>query len=277
MGRDLTGISIDMNGISIASVERDRGRVKLLGSWRDSAPIDLGAPAAMKERLVSLLASAGIKRGTVTVSLPDTMARVAILDFQELPAKRTDAEMLIKAGAAKSMNIDVKEYRLDAQTFDLASGKRALCAAVKKQALEPIEEALSDSGLAVKAVSLHSLNIVNLLPEGDGDGSLIARCADFVTVIFFRAGVPDFYRCKAVEENWAESVREVAASFAFYRSRNPETVQGSVYLVDETGYLAARLPESIKAEVTPVGAGFMNSRESTAGVLSALGSYLAYA
>lgn len=274
MGKKLTGIAIGTDGISVVTSEAAGGRLKLVGSWRDGRSLDLSSPSLLKERLGALVHSAGIRRGPVTVSLPDTLGRVATLEFQELPRKSAEAGLLVKAGAARTMGIDQSEYRLDAQAFDTAAGKKAFCAAIKKQAMEPIEEALVAAGLKVSGVSLHSFNLINLLPSGDEDGALIARCIDFVTVVFFRDGVPEFYRCKAVEGNGAEAVREIAASFAFYKGRNPGS-EGKVYLIDETGRLAGSLPDSIKANAVPFGAEFMNSREPMPGVLPALGSCMA--
>lgn len=272
----MTGIALGKDGISIASAEVSGGRITLLGSWRDGRTLDLGSPSVLNERLGELFHSAGIKRGPVTVSLPDTLGRVAILDFQELPTKSSEAALLVKAGAARAMGINQNEYRLEAQVFDSAAGKKALCAAVKKQVMEPVKEALGAAGLSVTGVSLHSFNLINLLPSGDEDGALIARCSDFVTVIFCRAGVTEFYRCKTIEGNGVEAAREVAASFAFYKGKNPDS-KGKVYLIDETGCLAGCLPDSIKADAVPVGAGFMNSREPVPGILPALGSCMANA
>lgn len=274
MGKNLTGIAVGPYGVTMTAAEVSRGSVKLLGSWRDCRALDLASPSVMTERVADLLASSGIRRGPVAVSLPDTMARVTIADFQELRAGKKDAGLLVRAGAMRGLGIGGAGWRLSSQLFDMASGKRALSAAVRDEALGPVEEAISAAGMKLRSAGLHSLSIANILPQGDEDGGLIVRFHGFVTVMFFKSGVPDFYRCKPVEGSGAEAGREVAASFAFYNGMNPERRVGRVYIADETGCLPESLPDAIKADLAAAGQVITGSMEPAPGVLAALGASL---
>lgn len=279
MGRIFTGISIGgLEGMTIVTAEVAGSRISLVDSWNDPGDIQLNDQSAVGERITSALSRAGVKRGPVSITLPDTLARVSVFDFDELPRKRAESDELIAARAAKAFGIDLSEYRLDSQTFNAGAGKKSIVAAVKSGLIESLDVVLSAAGIKRAGIGIHSFSLANLLPDGDEDGTLVVRYREFVTVIVFRAGVPDFYRCKGIGNDGNEAAeRDVAASLAFYTGRNPGAGLGKIYLFDETSSIGNHIADIVKTEIVPVGREFFGSGGVLPGVLPALGSCIAYA
>ncbi len=272
--KGLPGVSIGREGVSAVKALRSGGGWVLSGYG--SAPANLNDPKNLAEGIASALMSSGVKGAGIALSIPDTFARAAIFEFEELPAKRREAEEIIRLRAGKELNSGASD-RLS--YFVLSNEKRlkALAVTVRESVIAPIEEALFAAGFTPERISIHSLNICNLFsPKApEGDFSLLVRAEDCISITVFRGGVLDFYRCKAVNGD-EEAVREISSSFLFYRGRNPEIKVERNFLFGGSPGLIGLLKGSMEVNaVSPdglVGLQGHATDKSPVSLLSALGA-----
>jgi type IV pilus assembly protein PilM len=82
----------------------------------------------------------------VIAVLPDTAVRVALLDFETLPANRQEAEGVVRFRLKKSLPFDVEKAKIsyDAQTS--TNGLRVIAAVALASVIEDYESAFRDAG-----------------------------------------------------------------------------------------------------------------------------------
>lgn len=88
---------------------------------------------------------AGRTRDVIAV-LPDAAVRVALLDFDELPAKSEEAEGVVRFRLKKSLPFDVEKARVSYQAQASGTGVRVVAAVVLSTVLEDYEAAFRQAG-----------------------------------------------------------------------------------------------------------------------------------
>ena len=88
---------------------------------------------------------AGRTRDVIAV-LPDAAVRVALLDFDALPAKQEEAEGVVRFRLKKSLPFDVEKARVSYQAQTSGSGIRVVAAVVLSTVLEDYEAAFRQAG-----------------------------------------------------------------------------------------------------------------------------------
>ena len=78
--------------------------------------------AAIRQAIESALGSVGGRSRDVIAILPDTAVRVVLLDFETLPAKRDEAEAVVRFRLKKSLPFDPNDARVSYHAQ--SSGKR---------------------------------------------------------------------------------------------------------------------------------------------------------
>ncbi len=223
--RTMTGVAI--TGERAVLVEAGKNGSRVIGKrcFKET----LGAPDAQgcAAAISGLMRSAGIKRGGVSISLPDTAAGAAILNFSELPSKKSEAAELVKWRVCKEFYYRPSEHTVGYQVLGSEDGMKVFAVAVKKELVERIEGAISEAGLGVKRINIHSLNLANLLEGATGDYAAVAEMDGYFTAMFFKDGGLNFYRCKGINGG---AERELAATMAFYGGINGQPALGRVYV-----------------------------------------------
>lgn len=101
---------------------------------------------ALRDAISDALASVGSHSHEVIAVLPDAAVRVALLDFEELPDKRQEADSVVRFRLKKSLPFDVEQAAL---SYDVrrANGTVKVVAAVAPAAvLAEYESAFRDAG-----------------------------------------------------------------------------------------------------------------------------------
>lgn len=179
--------------------------------------------------------SCGLK-GPVILSVPDTFARTLILEFAELPSKKTEALDVVTWKAAKQLYLRPEECRVDYQILPAEGSIKALVLLMKEKEIREIEDALESSGIKAKKISTHSLDLINLLGSGnepDSDASIIIGMEGYITVMFLRSGLLDFYRCKELEGSVLDGISELTPAISYYNGRNPEFAPSRSYIFSD--------------------------------------------
>lgn len=141
----------------LAGRAADTGRMVEMSSARELAPgtvvpdlmeANLHDGAAIREAIESALGGVGgrSKSKDVIAILPDTAVRVVLLDFETLPAKRDEAEAVVRFRLKKSLPFDPNDARISYHAQSTGKGVRAVAAVVLNTVLQEYESAFHDAG-----------------------------------------------------------------------------------------------------------------------------------
>jgi len=92
------------------------------------------------------LASVGGRSRDVIAVLPDAAVRVALLDFDALPAKPDEAEAVVRFRLKKSLPFDVDKAKVSYHAQITGKGVRVVAAVVLSNVLEDYEAAFREAG-----------------------------------------------------------------------------------------------------------------------------------
>ena len=101
---------------------------------------------AIRQAIESALGSVGGRSRDVIAILPDTAVRVVLLDFETLPAKRDEAEAVVRFRLKKSLPFDPADARISYHAQSTGKSMRAVAAVVLNTVLQEYESAFRDAG-----------------------------------------------------------------------------------------------------------------------------------
>ena len=101
---------------------------------------------AVFESIREALGSIGGRSKDVIAVLPDAAVRVALLDFDTLPAKPQEAESVVRFRLKKSLPFDVDKAKISYHTQSSAGGVRVIAAVALTSVIEDYEAAFHDAG-----------------------------------------------------------------------------------------------------------------------------------
>jgi type IV pilus assembly protein PilM len=139
----------------LAGRAADAGRLVEVAAARELAPgsvvpdlmeANLRDGSAIRQAIESALGSVGAKSKDVIAILPDNAVRVVLLDFETLPAKREEAEAVVRFRLKKSLPFDPNDARVSYHAQSTGKGMRAVAAVVLNSVLNEYESAFRDAG-----------------------------------------------------------------------------------------------------------------------------------
>ena len=139
----------------LAGRAADAGRIVEVSSAQELAPgmvvpdlmeSNLRDRSAVRRAIASTLGDLSGKSRDVIAILPDTAVRVVLLDFETLPAKRDEAEAVVRFRLKKSLPFDLDEARVSYHAETTGKGTRVAAAVVLNSVLEEYESAFRDAG-----------------------------------------------------------------------------------------------------------------------------------
>ena len=114
---------------------------------------NLGDAGAVRSAVESALGDIGVRNGAVTVVVPDATARVLLLDFDTLPAKRTEALSVVRFRLRKMVPFDVEGSSVSYQVMTERAGQlEVLVTVMPRDVLEEYESAVREAGYEPGAV-----------------------------------------------------------------------------------------------------------------------------
>jgi Tfp pilus assembly PilM family ATPase len=288
----VTVMALEANAVVVLQAKRSGSKLRLKRCAGVDIPLLLPEQTPrfmvdMKEfkgSAADAIEASGIKARKISLSIPDIVAKTAILDFEELPGKRGEADRVIKWKVARALYLSPEDLCIDYRVLSKEPVIRVFAVAVKKDVISGYEDTLIELGLSTSRINIHSLNLLNLLTgqlSEVNNFSLILLMDGYFSVSIFRDGVLDFYRCKSVHGDREHLVGELGSSFAFYRGSHHDVEIERTYLfngdkgfvdvikdVSGTEVVEVR-PEDLLTSTKVVGeAGTIN----TATLLAALGA-----
>lgn len=150
--------------------------------------------ASDRETLVSAVRkslNAVCQRGReVTLVVPDSAARVLLLDFDELPGKPVDALPVVRFRLKKLLPFDADHAAVSYQVMSSARGLvRVLAVAMPAELLADYERIVRDAGFEPGAVLPSTLATLAALPEGDAPNLLVNVGREVVTTAILRGNL----------------------------------------------------------------------------------------
>ena len=94
----------------------------------DLIEANLRQPDAVFETVRDTLAAVGGRSRDVIAVLPDAAVRVVLLDFETLPAKRDEAESVVRFRLKKSLPFDVDKAKVSYHVQPSSTGVRVIAA-----------------------------------------------------------------------------------------------------------------------------------------------------
>jgi len=157
-------------------------------------------------RVVKALVPPGPGRRTAALILPDNSLRLAVLDFETLPAKEDDRLSLIKFRLKKTLPFDVDEAAL---STIVQPGNKVLAAVAPVEVIARYEAPFRAAGLHPGLITCSSLALLELLPR---TGTLLVAhlSPGALTVLAVKDGVVNLARTLELAEA-ADPLEEISA------------------------------------------------------------------
>lgn len=211
------------------------------------------------------------RSGKVSVSLPDSVGRLLLLDLEGRFKSRAEALDLIRWKLKKSIPFDLSDTHLDYQKLSVReNGEMSLLVAiVSKTVVSQYEELLVKAGLLPSKIDFNSFNLCRVFDRYlslDVDSVMISYYDSTLCIIAISQGVPEFVRIKDLSGTTATDSRvfmEINSSLMVCKNRFPDHLTRTVFclaapdviqdfreMVEEATGSAATLLEA-KSVVTP--------------------------
>jgi type IV pilus assembly protein PilM len=236
--QNAVGLEICREGMRFSSISARKNTVSLDGyiisplqpgtlklSHREPNVTDPGAFVdGVRSSFLRLLAPVS----RVSVSLPDTVGRVLLLDLETRFKSRDEGADIIRWKLRKSGFQDVQEMHLDYRTLgERETGEvRALVSMISTQVVNQYEDLLGEAGLEPNIIDFTSFSICRFFSERlDTEGTLLfVSCYGALFSMFIvSGGTLEFYRCKEIPPGDGEAVRlyqEITNSLLASREKN---------------------------------------------------------
>jgi len=185
-GKKNRGIDVSESGLRWVELDGRGGDAVVSDSAFEPMPAGTVEPSFAKENIKDrdlfkkhLLKAIpqGKRRGDIALSLPDQLVRIIIVDFDELPQIRKEAEKLILWRIKRQLPISTEEAHIDYCITERGGDKTQVVAAVaSKKVIREYEDSLREIGLRPVLVDIASLNNLSLfLDEIEGSSIFVER------------------------------------------------------------------------------------------------------
>lgn len=169
---------------------------------------NIAHPKVVSEALKRALDHAGIKSPSrVALVVPDTVARVSLLPFEQMPGRQSELEQLIRWNVKKSVPFPVEDAVLSYVPAASDGGTTTLAAVVSRRDVIAEYEGIADAiGAHAGIVDLASFNVINTaLATGaapkSGDWLLVCLADDSTTIVIMRGASLVFHRHKPAADS----------------------------------------------------------------------------
>jgi type IV pilus assembly protein PilM len=181
--------------------------------------------AAIRESHQRLLT----KERRVSVSLPDAIGRVVLLEMETRFKSRDEGADLIRWKLKKSMPIDINDVQLDYQVLrEQETGEvLTLVSFISRQVVTQYEELLLEAGLLPNRIDFNAFNRYGLFAERLDLAEYVAVVAYVgrsLSILVFNDGILEFFRTKEISGKALDAdrvFREISSSLLVYQEKFP--------------------------------------------------------
>jgi type IV pilus assembly protein PilM len=183
------------------------------------AAANIADRAAVSSAIRAACEQAGEHPRRVALVIPDLAARVSLVRFDQVPARRDDLDQLIRWQIKKASPFPAEDACIThSPGVRTAAGAEFIVVAARRETVREYELACEEAGLYAGLVDLATLSIVNLyLAAGEapgGDWLLVHLRPDYTSLAIMRGEELIFFRNRA--EHDAEALSDVVHQTAMY-------------------------------------------------------------
>lgn len=165
----------------------------------------------------------------VSLSLPDSVGRVMLIDLETRFKNKREGIDLIRWKLKKGFPVDIDGINLDYQILreNESGGILTLVSVITRQVINQYEDLLLEAGLEPSHIDFNTFNLYRLFSERLGlseDGAFITFYGGIVSITVFHEGILEFYRAKEIPSAMYEEermFREISNSLLVYKKNNP--------------------------------------------------------
>jgi type IV pilus assembly protein PilM len=194
---------------------------------------NLQEPEVVRETLDRVLTRVGRPR-RVGLVLPDAVAKVSVIRFEQVPARGADLDQLIKWQVRKAAPFAIEE----AQVSYLAGtreehGHNFIVTLARREVIKAYEGLCAAAGAHAGLVDISTFNVINAVLAGaqppSADWLLVNVTPDYASIAILRGSYPIFFRSRAAstDETLSDLVHQTAM---YYEDRLQGTGFGEVLL-----------------------------------------------
>jgi Tfp pilus assembly PilM family ATPase len=257
-----SAIEIASRRVTVAELSADRGEPVIAAYASETLPpdavvpalvgVNIATPSIVGDALRRAFDRAGIRPPRrAALIVPDSIARVSLLSFEQLPARAADLDQVVHWQIKKATPFPLEEARVSYEVLHAEPGSHSVLATVARQDVIAQYEAVTDAlGIHAGVVDLASFNIVNAViaagAHTPGDWLLVSLAPEATTLAIVRGQQLMFYRHRAaVEEPLAALVHQTAM---YHQDRLAGSTFSKVWLAGTT--LTDNDAERARREVT---------------------------
>lgn len=163
-------------------------------------------PAEVTDALRRALDRAGLRSaGRAALVVPDSVARVSLVPFEQIPAKASDLAQLIRWQVRKGTPFPIEEAQVSYFKAHMSGTATTMAAVVaRRDVIAQYEAVTAAAGVHAGIVDLASFNVMNSIlgagAAGAGDWLVVSLAAEATTVAILRGQELMFYRHRAAVE-----------------------------------------------------------------------------
>jgi Tfp pilus assembly PilM family ATPase len=159
--------------------------------------------AVVSGALSRLLATMGRPR-RIGLILPDVVAKVSIVRFEQVPARTQDLDQLVRWQVRKSAPFAIEDAQVSyTPGLHAADGQEFIVTLARRSVIEEYEALCAAAGAHAGLVDLATLNVINAVLAGSGaptgDWLLVNVAADYSSIALLRGSSLIFFRNRAAE------------------------------------------------------------------------------
>jgi type IV pilus assembly protein PilM len=187
----------------------------------------------VRETYVKLLTSAT----RVSLSLPDCIGRVMLLNLETRFKNRQEGADLIRWKLKKNFPLDIDSIHLDYQILreNETGGMLTLVSVITKQIINQYEDLLNESGLEPDHIDFTTFNLYRLFYERlnlSENSAFITFFGGILSITVLYEGIIEFYRSKEISSGVFEAeriYREINNTLLVYRNNHPGRVFDEIF------------------------------------------------
>ncbi|MEI6668760.1 MAG: pilus assembly protein PilM [Acidobacteriota bacterium] len=184
---------------------------------------NLARPADLKEAIQRVWGRLGSRPKRVALVVPDALAKVSFVRFQQVPSRAADLDQLIKFQIRKSAPFRIEDSQISYRKgLETGEGQEFVVVQARRDLVGEYEAACLASGATAGVVDLATFNVANAVLAGDaglrGDWLLVHVTPDGASLAVFRGRDLAFFRHRGsdADGNLGDVVHQTAM---FYQDR----------------------------------------------------------
>src|SRR5476649_662255 len=136
--------------------------------------------------------------------IPDIVAKVSIVRFEQLPARTQDLDQLVRWQVRKAAPFPIEDAQVAyVQGLQTAEGHEFIVSMAKREIIEEYEALCAEAGAQAGLVDLSTFNVINAVLAGTGapvaDWLLVNIAADYASIALMRGDHLIFFRNRAAD------------------------------------------------------------------------------